>query len=289
MKLISLIALTTLLVTLAESAPAKTCSFTVKDLKDGNEPLDTYVVTLKTPSNQNEAAKVEKNHFNLLKQCANKKIKNIFDLFDLDDKVLDQIQKDSKNILNFSVKGFSVYSGKFTDSFVKNHLSKIPEILSIRKDISLKNLDRVDEREFPLDGKYQSPDGKCQGANVYVLDTGINIRHVDFEGRAKFAAAFCTGCGKVDDNGHGTMVAGIVGGKQFGVAKLVNLFAVKVLNAQGSGFLSELIMGINFVVKEHEKSKNKKTIINMSLGFNQRVEDADRAVKNAHDRGVIVV
>ncbi|CAG8506450.1 899_t:CDS:2 [Funneliformis mosseae] len=292
LKLFSFVALIAYFVSSAESAPI--CTISLDDLK---EPLDTYIVVLQTPSDSNEAANVVKSHFEILEGCAGKSITNIFGLSVLDGLTLDNLRNNPKNILNFSVKGLSVYTGKFTDSFVKNHLSKLPEILSIRKDIKYQlndaifkdNLDRVDERKFPLDGLYQSPDGKCQGANVYVLDTGINTGHTDFEGRAKFAAAVCTGCQEVDDNGHGTMVAGIVGGKQFGVAKLVNLFAVKVLNAQGSGFLSELMMGINFVVNEHENSQNKKTIINMSLGFGQRVEEADRAVKNAHDRGIIVV
>ncbi|CAG8614324.1 7226_t:CDS:2 [Funneliformis caledonium] len=314
-KLFSFIALIAFFVTLAASAPAKTCPFSPEDLKDGSK-LKTFIVTLKSPSDPNEAAKVEKEHFDILKECGDKSIINILgEIVDGLIELLPVFKKDVKKILNFTTKGLIIYSGRFTQNFVDKHLSKLEEILIIQEDIkyilgddvfkkidkvglptlqsgdktSVINLDRVDERKFPLDGKYQSPEGQCQGANVYILDTGINTLNLDFGGRAKFAAAFCDGCKKVDDNGHGTIVAGIVGGKKFGIAKLVRLFAVKVLDSEGSGFMSDLLLAIQFVTQKHLESENKKTIINMSLGFGKLVPQVDQVIKNAHKQGIITV
>ncbi|CAI2168986.1 136_t:CDS:2 [Funneliformis geosporum] len=316
LKLFTFIALVAFFVTLAESAPAKTCPFSPEDLKDDGSEIKTFIVALKSPSDPNEAAKVEKKHFDILKECGDKTIINLLEeivngLIEL----LPVVKQDDKKILNFTTKGLIIYSGRFTQNFVDNHLSKLEEIFIIQKDIkykldddvfkkidrisiptlqsgdktSLINLDRVDERNFPLDGKYQSPEGECKGANVYVLDTGINTLHLDFGGRAKFAAAFCDGCKKVDDNGHGTMVAGIIGGKKFGIAKLVKLFAVKVLNSKGTGFMLDLLLAIQFVIHEHFASENEKTIINMSLGFTKLVPIVDLTIKNAHNQGIISV
>ncbi|CAI2168988.1 137_t:CDS:2 [Funneliformis geosporum] len=241
LKLISLIALVTFLVTLIESAPAKTCPFAIKYI---NEPLNTYIVTLKTPSNHYEAVNAEIKHFNLLKECADKKISNILNLSNLVNKVLDSIRKDPKNILNFSVKGLTTRKILNDDKFSRNE-----KVFKSQDDdkTSLKNLDRVDERKFTLDGKYKSPIESAK-ERMFIFLIRINTGHLDFEGRAEFAAAVCTVC-----ENHGTMVAEIVGGSNFGIAKLVKLITIKVLNAQGSG-------------------------------FGQRVEEVDRAVKNAHYR-----
>ncbi|CAI2169134.1 11110_t:CDS:2 [Funneliformis geosporum] len=269
LKLISLIALVTFLVTLIESAPAKTCPFAIKYI---NEPLNTYIVTLKTPSNHYEAVNAEIKHFNLLKECADKKISNILNLSNLVNKVLDSIRKDPKNILNFSVKGLSFCRETSIQATRKilndDKFSRNEKVFKSQDDdkTSLKNLDRVDERKFTLDGKYKSPIESAK-ERMFIFLIRINTGHLDFEGRAEFAAAVCTVC-----ENHGTMVAEIVGGSNFGIAKLVKLITIKVLNAQ-----------------EHEKSQNKKTIINMSLGFGQRVEEVDRAVKNAHYRALLIL
>ena len=77
-----------------------------------------------------------------------------------------------------------------------------------------------------------SDDYQGEGVDIYIVDTGINLNHVDFGGRATFGWTG-TGLNQTDDHGHGSHVAGIAAGTQYGVAKKANLISVKVLNSAG--------------------------------------------------------
>ena len=110
-------------------------------------------------------------------------------------------------------------------------------------------LDRVDQGKLPLSGSYSYANSGT-GVNVYIVDTGIRTTHVDFGGRASGAFTVVDdGYGTSDCNGHGTHVAGIVGGKTHGIAKDVRLFSVRVLNCAGSGTMSQLIAGLDWVAQ----------------------------------------
>ncbi len=145
-------------------------------------------------------------------------------------------------------------------------------------------LDRVDQRDLPLDDTYEFPtDGT--GVNAYVIDTGVLITHEDFGGRASH------GYDAVDDdddatdcNGHGTHVAGTIGASTWGVAKNVNLIGVRVLSCSGSGTLAGVIAGIDWVTENHVKP----AVANMSLGGG--ASDAlDEAVRRSIQAGVTQV
>jgi cerevisin len=82
------------------------------------------------------------------------------------------------------------------------------------------------------------------GVDVYVIDTGINIAHVEFEGRARWGKTIPTGAKNYDGNGHGSHCAGTIGSRKYGVHKGANLVAVKVLGDNGSGTLADVISGI---------------------------------------------
>ncbi|ELT99674.1 hypothetical protein CAPTEDRAFT_83747, partial [Capitella teleta] len=132
-------------------------------------------------------------------------------------------------------------------------------------------LSRISSRQQPdyktATYKYEdASDG--HGVEVYVVDTGIYVQHNDFEGRAThgFTAPGITE-GDDDLNGHGTHVAGIIGGAEHGVAKKASLVAVKVLNSFGSGMTSDLVAGMEYIVQQHAANNNSKSVMNLSLGM----------------------
>jgi subtilisin family serine protease len=171
-------------------------------------------------------------------------------------------------------------------------LASLPEVAYVEEDGEVTTaetqwnlpswgLDRIDERDRPLEGAYSySPSG--WGVNVYVIDTGIRTSHWEFGGRAigAFTSIF-DGWGAQDCNGHGTHVAGTVGGYTYGVAKNVWLYAVRVLNCSGSGTTSGVISGVDWVTANY----NWPAVANMSLGGGASTA-MDQAVNNSAAAGV---
>ena len=123
-------------------------------------------------------------------------------------------------------------------------------------------LDRIDQRALPLNGSY-SYNATGAGVTAYIIDTGIRFSHNEFGGRAVSGFDAVDGGSADDCNGHGTHVAGTVGGSTYGVAKGVSIVAVRVLNCSGSGTTSGVIAGIDWVTSHHT---NGSAVANMSLG-----------------------
>ena len=119
-------------------------------------------------------------------------------------------------------------------------------------------LARISSRE-PNATTYVYDESAGEGTYTYIIDSGIYVDHPEFEGRATWGPSFVANDAKpkVDENGHGTHVAGTAGSKTYGVAKKTNLIAVKVLNAVGSGPLSQVIAGIQWVVDDATSKKRK--------------------------------
>ncbi len=142
-------------------------------------------------------------------------------------------------------------------------------------------LDRIDQRNLPLNSTY-TYNNTGSGVNAYIIDTGIRRTHNEFGGRA-FVGYDSIGDGRNSDdcNGHGTHVAGTVGGSVYGVAKAVNLYAVRVLNCQGSGTNAGVIAGVDWVTANHVKP----AVANMSLGGGASTA-LDNAVNNSISAGV---
>ncbi|RHZ86496.1 hypothetical protein Glove_50g105 [Diversispora epigaea] len=236
-------------------------------------------------------------HYKWLKDCYNRPVQSI--------KTKKQ-PVDKHSILDISIKGkFLAYITWYYPEFAEKHLKGRPEIISVEEDSPVKllksskfvtvqnnpplNLDRIDQVNFPLNNKYIFPSSAGSCATVYVVDTGVLVTHEEFEGRASHLGSFCSGCVDTDDNGHGTHVAAIIGGKTFGVAKKVKIFSVKVFDYRGSGSFADVIAGLSFVLADVMSRNNKNNaIINMSLGggINQALNDM---VKILTDEGIHVV
>jgi cerevisin len=159
-------------------------------------------------------------------------------------------------------------------------------------------LARVSHRDtlgFGTFNKYLYAEDAGEGVDAYVIDTGTNTEHVDFEGRAAWGATIPEGDADEDGNGHGTHCSGTIAGKKYGVAKKANIYAVKVLRSNGSGTMADVVKGVEFAAESHQKQvqdakdgkrKNfKGSVANMSLGGG-KTSALDAAVNAAVKAGL---
>ncbi|PGG98750.1 subtilisin-like serine protease pepC [Helicocarpus griseus UAMH5409] len=203
------------------------------------------------------------------------------------------------------------YSGHFDEEIIEqvrrhpdvDYIEKDSEVHTMAKHETEHNapwgLARISHRDslsFGTFNKYLYAADGGEGVDVYVIDTGTNIDHVDFEGRANWGKTIPMGDEDVDGNGHGTHCSGTVAGKKFGVAKKANIYAVKVLKSNGSGSMSDVVKGVEWAAASHSRKveaakagKGKKgfkgSAANMSLGGGKSVT-LDLAVNAAVDAGI---
>lgn len=142
-------------------------------------------------------------------------------------------------------------------------------------------LDRVDQRSLPLDSAYNYST-TASNVHAYVIDTGVNLTHSDFGGRATSGYDFVDNdTDATDCAGHGTHVSGTIGGAKYGLAKQVQIVAVRVLDCSGSGTLDGVLAGIDWVTA----NAVKPAVANMSLGGSAN-SSIDDAVANSIASGV---
>lgn len=188
-----------------------------------------------------------------------------------------------------AVKGMAVTMGEGA----AQRLVKDPRVLLVEEDAEISfnavqnpatwGLDRVDQRSLPLDNTYHY-DTYGTSVTAYIIDTGIRTTHQEFGARATWGVNTTGDNNDSDCQGHGTHVAGTVGGDTYGIAKNVALVAVKVLDCSGSGSTSGVISGIDWVVSNAQQP----AVINMSLGGSYSAA-LNLAVETASDAGIPVV
>ena len=196
-----------------------------------------------------------------------------------------------RHVYRYALKGFSV--ANLPDAAVAA-LQRNPHVARIERDGIVTvdgteaptpswGLDRIDQRNVPLDNSYTYPNDGT-GVTAYIIDTGINSASSDFTGRLGTGADFVDNNPPDDCHGHGTHVAGTVGGTKYGVAKKVTIVAVRVLNCQGNGSDADVIAGIDWVTGQHQPGQ--LAVANMSLGgdFLQSLNDA---VQRATNDGIV--
>ena len=145
-------------------------------------------------------------------------------------------------------------------------------------------VDRIDQRQLPINGMY-IPTGTGAGVSVYIMDTGINFSHTMFSGRAiRGIDVIGDGQNGLDCDGHGTHVAGTVGGGLgYGVAPGVTLIAARVLDCDGSGYTSGIIYALDWIANYGRRP----AVVNMSLGGSPSfsLDDAVRRLVRARSAG----
>lgn len=193
------------------------------------------------------------------------------------------------NVYSHAIKG---YSAKMSAS-AANDTAKDANVAYVTEDSLVHistiqtratwGLDRIDQRTRTLNTRFNYV---ASGAKVkaYIIDTGIRTTHTDLGGRAVSGYDSIDGALPADDcNGHGTHVAGTVGGKTYGVAKNVKLIAVRVLDCDGYGYWSQIIAGIDYVTADHKAGE--PAVANMSIQGSAN-DAVDAAVKNSIADGV---
>jgi subtilisin family serine protease len=199
-----------------------------------------------------------------------------------------------KHIYQFALKGFAVHN---LSSGAAAAIASDPRVLYVEQDQEMHavtttpnpqvnppswGLDRIDQRSWTTPSNSYAFSATGKGVTAYIIDTGIDFAHADLEGRATPGVDEVTAGGNAQDcNGHGTHVSGTVGGATYGVAKDVNLVAVRVLDCSGSGSTSGVAAGIDWVTAHAQKP----AVANMSLGGGASTT-LDAAVNNSINSGV---
>ncbi|RKF79665.1 Alkaline protease 2 [Golovinomyces cichoracearum] len=286
------------LMAIAEPSPKPESTDLPKWVQTSDETLNSYIVVLK--KNINEATFSD--HFRWVQSIQ-----------DQSEKQRMELRKRSQSPINFpsgivhtyDIAGiFFGYSGNF-DKKTINDINSHPDVNFVETDSIVTTmgftergapwgLARISHREtlnFANFNKYLYADRTGEGVDVYVLDTGINTQHDDFEDRATWGETITRGDEDEDGNGHGTHCSGTIAGKKYGVAKMANVIAVKVLRSNGSGTISDVLKGIEWATKSHLKNvKDKKrgfkgSVANMSFGGGKS-QALDLAVNAAVTGGI---
>ncbi|MGE0868575.1 MAG: S8 family peptidase [Kofleriaceae bacterium] len=204
------------------------------------------------------------------------------------------VQRHGANVSHRYYHAVRGFSAQLTDEQAER-LAADPSVAFVEQDAQVYGtaiqtqapwgLDRIDQSALPLNGRYVQL-GDATGVTAYVIDSGFRPTHTEFADRVT-GTLYVQGrlTDGFDCNGHGTHVAGTIGGKTWGVAKNVELFSVRVLDCNKSGTLDELVQAIDYVAGNHKSP----AVANISTTLNATYDVADLAIKNLVAHGVPVV
>lgn len=192
-------------------------------------------------------------------------------------------------VFGAAINGFAVYADAAEIAAIRaNPAVEYVEQVQIFRAIATQQpapswgLDRVDQRNLPLDNSFTYPTGGA-AVHIYIIDTGILTAHTDFTGRIGAGANFISPSAPTGDcNGHGTHVAGTAGGTTYGIMKTATMHAVRVLDCAGSGTTTSVVNGINWVIN----NAVQPAVSNMSIGGPASTA-IDNATNNMVAAGVV--
>ncbi|KAI5467954.1 peptidase S8/S53 domain-containing protein [Mariannaea sp. PMI_226] len=309
--------------TLSLAAVASASSFSVGTIHDKSAPVlsstqaehipDSYIIKFKDHINEDTASDHHTWVQDIHKGGEQERL-------ELRKRNLDDFTTFSGLKHTFKIGGFKGYAGHFHESIieqVRNH----PDVEFIERDTIVHTMLPIDSQEkdtcdpeteknapwglarishrpslsFGTFNKYLYSEDGGEGVDAYVVDTGTNVEHVDFEGRAKWGKTIPAGDADEDGNGHGTHCSGTIAGKKYGVAKKAHVYAVKVLRSNGSGSMSDVVKGVEFAATSHleqvkaakdgKRKGFKGSVANMSLGGG-KTQALDAAVNAAVKTGI---
>ena len=224
------------------------------------------------------------------------------------------LDRDSDITYVFNNSAFQGFSGIMKDGHV-DALNAMKEVNLIEASVKISSfgtslrdpapwgLERIsqqnkivgDPSSMTFQYNFDSNGNLGQGVDIYIVDTGINIAHVAFGGRARMGFSFNGSAdlnANSDQDGHGTHVSGTAAGYPFGIASSANLIGVKVLGSDGSGYTSDTIKGLDYVVSTHDANRVNPgfvgSIASMSWGLSSRSTSVEQAIDAAVSAGIHV-
>lgn len=246
-------------VVLTGITPAQAAEGVVLGTADANAIKDSYIVVLKDSAKNANSGDLARRYSGTVERVY------------------------GQNLSGFSVHVDATHAKRLAadNSVAFVEQDKIVRTEAVQQNPPSWGLDRVDQRNLPLDSTYNYA-STASNVNVYVLDTGIRATHQTFGGRVHQGYDFIDNDTNADDGyGHGTHVAATIAGAQYGVAKGAQLYPVRVLGSDGSGTTSGVIAGVNWITSNAQKP----AVANASLGGGVSTA-LDTAVRNSINSGV---